>query len=858
MLAAHRAGGGGVGGADIARRAIRTAVAAAALGALVLVPASVRSQPAPPAGLGAIALDGRVDLSWPAVPGAEGYEVLRGTGDAAPATPITPPGGTAATAFTDPGVADGTAYAYAVRALSGGEPSGPSPTVRATPRARACEAGNAVVLENCFPGDPGWTLGSPGRAADGGIEGFATATSIARGGSVDLKVASGGPYRIEVYRSGWYGGAGARLISVVEGLPPSDQPACARDFATGLVDCADWSTSTVLTTSAAWPSGVYLLRLVREDTGADGHVLLVVRDDAAQSDVLLGLPVTTYQAYNAWGGRSLYTYSSDGDPTVSGTARAVKVSFDRPYLQPISGEGNWYVTVDQPIVGWLERSGYDVTYAASDDLERDPAAVLRHQAFVSPAHDEYWSAGMRSAVTAARDAGVGLFFMGANEVYWKVRFEPGPLTGAPSRTLVAYKSTESGGPDPSGIPTGTWRDPAGANQPENALTGAMYVGDDNGRFFPLRVSAEEGRDPLWRHTGLDRQAPGTFADVGASLVGWEWDARVPNGAEPPGVRTLASSPATGELIQDDGNHTTPGSATAMMVAHTAASGALVVATGTNQWGRGLARSAAGVGEPNPIIQQATTNVLADMGALPETPAAGIVLDPPTPPAVRALAPADGASGVPPTTAVSARFSRTMDPATLAAGLSLSAADGAPVAAAVSYDAATRTATLVPVAPLAAGTAYTARLGGGVASAHGVPLAAPVAWTFTTAPAPPAHAAAAPGPPVVAAAATRLRLTGLAARPTRICARARRGCRASAVLTYRLSRAARVTLAIRREGRRPRALGTALLRGRAGVNRAVLGRFRGRRLAPGTYRLTLTATAPGGSRSVARARLVVRP
>src|SRR5262249_7859332 len=84
--------------------------------------------------------------------------------------------------------------------------------------------------------------------------------------------------------------------------------------------------------------------------------------------------------------------------------RAVKVSFDRPYLQPISGEGNWYVTVDQPIVGWLERSGYDVTYAASDDLERDPAAGLPPQALLSPAHHEDSSAGMRTAVTAPRRA----------------------------------------------------------------------------------------------------------------------------------------------------------------------------------------------------------------------------------------------------------------------------------------------------------------------------------------------------------------------------------------------------------------------------------------------------------------------
>src|SRR5262249_11990692 len=157
--------------------------------------------------------------------------------------------------------------------------------------------------------------------------GFATATSVNAGGSVDLKIstASGAPYRIEVYRSGYYGGAQARLVSVLPGLSGVAQPSCQVDSPTGLVDCSNRSRGVTLTTTADWPSGVYLLRLVRTDNGNDNHVLLVVRRDGGGSAVVYQLPVTTYQAYNNYGGKSLYDFNSGGNLTVSGTARAVKV-----------------------------------------------------------------------------------------------------------------------------------------------------------------------------------------------------------------------------------------------------------------------------------------------------------------------------------------------------------------------------------------------------------------------------------------------------------------------------------------------------------------------------------------------------
>jgi fibronectin type 3 domain-containing protein len=612
----------------------RVVVALAVLIAVAALPAaqSLAAPAGPPTGVTGIALDASVQLAWQSVSGATAYSVYRGTSPTSLTTQLTPTGGISSTSFTDSTAVNGTTYYYAVRAAGDGAESGNSLTVQARADARACTSGNAVVLENCFPGSATWRATNVVGVGSGGIEGFATASSINKGETVNLKINSdaGSTYRIEIYRSGYYGGDGARLFSTIRGITGTPQPTCVSNATTGLLDCSNWSVSATITTTSSWPSGVYLLKLVRQDTNRESHILLTVRDDARASDLLYGVAVTDFQAYNNYGGKSLYDFNSSGPSTVAGTSRAVKVSFDRPYSQVLSGQRDWYTKIDFATVYWLEQSGYDVAYQANTDMERNGARVLGHRAYVSPAHDEYYSAGMRTALEQARGAGVHLFFTGSNEIYWKIRLEASPVTGAQDRVQVCYKSTQSGGPDPSGIPTGTWRDPAGANNPENALTGVLYVGDNDTTYFPLVVSATEGTDRVFRYTGLDAQAPGTATSIGSDLVGWEWDARMSiySSFEPAGVKTLASSPVTGSLIQNHGRNSTPGQTTTHMVKYTAASGALVVTTGTNHWNRGLANNVDGVGEAETRIQQITTNVLADMNALPQTPAGDIVLDNP--------------------------------------------------------------------------------------------------------------------------------------------------------------------------------------------------------------------------------------
>src|SRR5262249_19986246 len=142
-------------------------------------------------------------------------------------------------------------------------------------------------------------------------------------------------YQIRVFRMGWYGGAGAReVMSPVIGAG-AVQPMPIPDPVTGLIEC-NWTNPYFLTIPndpsdpTNWCSGVYLAQLTGLQSGKQSYIIFVVRDNSRHSTYLFQCSVTTYQAYNNWGGASLYLFNSPN-------GKADKVSFNRPYaISPIA------------------------------------------------------------------------------------------------------------------------------------------------------------------------------------------------------------------------------------------------------------------------------------------------------------------------------------------------------------------------------------------------------------------------------------------------------------------------------------------------------------------------------------------
>ena len=281
---------------------------------------------------------------------------------------------------------------------------------------------NPIVCENSLTGNPAseWDVSGAGDAS---IQGFATRISVNHGETVRFKVKTNATaWHLDVYRLGYYGGDGARLIAgnvLPTATLPQTQPACLNKPATGLNDCGNWAESASWAVPATPSRGSTSPGSSANDTLGASHVVFIVRDDEGHSPLLFQTSDTTWQAYNQYGGNSLYVGGPGTNP-----GRAYKVSYNRPFTTRGTSAEDWLFNSEYPMVRWLEANGYNVSYFTGVDSARRGAEILEHQVFLSVGHDEYWSAGQRANVEAARTAGKHLAFFSGNEVFWKTRWEP--------------------------------------------------------------------------------------------------------------------------------------------------------------------------------------------------------------------------------------------------------------------------------------------------------------------------------------------------------------------------------------------------------------------------------------------------
>ncbi|QSJ15235.1 DUF4082 domain-containing protein [Nostoc sp. UHCC 0702] len=483
---------------------------------------------------------------------------------------------------------------------------------------------NSIVAENCQTGNPSseWNISGVG---DSSIQGFATDISVNKGETISFKIKTNATnYRLDIYRMGYYSGNGARKVATVQRslTQAQNQPNCLTNTTTGLIDCGNWAVSASWSVPTNVTSGIYFAKVVRTDTGGASHIVFIVRDDASTSDLLFQTSDTTWQAYNDYGGNSLYTGSPAG--------RAYKVSYNRPFNTRVVDSGqDWLFNAEYPMVRWLEANGYNVSYFTGVDSDRRGNLIRNHKVFLSVAHDEYWSNDQRANVENARNLGTHLAFFSGNEVFWKTRWENSIDSSAtPYRTLVTYKETKANAViDPQDPPTwtGTWRDPrfsppADGGRPENALTGTIFK--VNGGTTAIKVPEADGKMRLWRNTDIANLSAGSTATLATATLGYEWDEDSDNGFRPAGLVRLSTTTANNvEVLQDYGSTYANGTATHHLTLYKHTSGALVFGAGTIQWSWGLDANHDNTDRGNTTdvrMQQATVNLLADMGVQPVT------------------------------------------------------------------------------------------------------------------------------------------------------------------------------------------------------------------------------------------------
>jgi N,N-dimethylformamidase beta subunit-like, C-terminal len=436
--------------------------------------------------------------------------------------------------------------------------------------ATAAAQSNVIQIENAKPGSTDWLLTRVVRHDDEiyergwrrrkGIEAYASLTSLKAGERLDVHVSTDpvNKYTVSIYRMGYYGGAGARLMRTIGPLQGTAEPT-PQDGASNLIEC-NWMVGFSLQIPKDWVSGVYLGKLstIPSPTGqfldlemiSESYVIFIVRDDR-KADLLFQASDMTWLSYNRWPEwRSMYDLES-APWGASNNKVGYDVSFDKPYalywngypagFHPLTNGSGEFLMTEFPLAFWLEKEGYDVTYISNVDTHADRAGLLRAKVFLSVGHDEYWTDQMFENVTKARDAGVSLAFLSGNAISGVVELLPSS-DGRPHRIMRRAGRGFKG---------------------EQELMGATSYGVG---FADWTSGAPEH----WAFEGTNMKR----GDRVAQLVGWEYHG--PPLATHPGLVVLSEGP----VYANNGEKLTGTYATTL---YTARRGNLVFNAGTCWW-----------------------------------------------------------------------------------------------------------------------------------------------------------------------------------------------------------------------------------------------------------------------------------
>jgi hypothetical protein len=464
----------------------------------------------------------------------------------------------------------------------------------------AAEPANRISMENRKPGTRDWMLAKSGVDPDlkrraQGIEGYVSQRSIAAGQTLAFHVSTkpDSAFTIDVYRMGYYGGDGGRLVhrmGPIDGTQQSTPRAAAKRRMT-----CEWPAVAELKIPADWLSGVYLGKLTATKSGLQSYVVFIVTDDR-KADFLFQCSDNTWQAYNRWPENdSLY----DDGKTAWYWGGNVQVGFRRPYAKyfnfldaPLSLGSGEFLLWEFPFAYWMESRGYDATYIGNGDTHSNPGTLLRAKGFLSVGHDEYWTIEMYRNVRAALDRGVSLGFFSGNAVCGRIVFDEtrnhfervgvfGPPDG--TREFQMMKSLKHERPYANEL--------VGAHSTGPVTGGADWVCKLPGHW-------------LYRDTGMKA------GDTIPGLIGWEWH------GDPAPIKGL-------EIVSGGPTQEAPGKRNGGQYTATTYPGPsdnFVFNASTIWWADGLSAPPGYVRPkvytepkgPDPRVQQMTANVLERM------------------------------------------------------------------------------------------------------------------------------------------------------------------------------------------------------------------------------------------------------
>lgn len=437
------------------------------------------------------------------------------------------------------------------------------------------------------------------------VEGYTGKVSYVQGEELTLHTSTtAAAFNIAIHRLG----AEKKTVHQQTGISGKEYPIPVNASSHG----CQWPSSFSLAIPADWSSGYYHIELSVQDNGgafthrgkrtATSDAFFVLRNSqpGSTTPILLQLATNTYNAYNNWGGSSLYAFN--GRANLQGH----RVSFLRP---PASQFTKW----ELPFVAWAEREGYKLDYAANLDLESNPELLKNYRLVLSVGHDEYWSAPMRDHLENYIGLGGNVAFFSGNTCCWQVRCEDN------STALTCWKQRFNSDPlfpsaDHSLLST-LWGHHL-VNRPENQLTGVGFLHGgyhrSHGQFMDGTGAFTVHRPEHWLLAGTNLKKDEQFG-AKDTIVGYECDGchfemkdgiPIATGKDgtPKNFEIVGSAPAKWHPDDSLWYDRFPADRTGAAVFGTYTRGGTVVTVGTTDWAHGLQGQ-------DPNVTRITKNIL---------------------------------------------------------------------------------------------------------------------------------------------------------------------------------------------------------------------------------------------------------
>lgn len=399
------------------------------------------------------------------------------------------------------------------------------------------EISNPIITENQKAGSTDWQLTRVKQDKSQQrtilIEGYCSKQSVKTGDKLDIMVSTDPAevYKIDIYRTGYYGGAGARLVQTIGPLTGTKQ-LTPNKGQKNIHEC-EWQVSASIVIPADWLSGVYLGKLrtlpkTEREPYWESYIIFIVTD-SRPVDMLFQCSDNTWQAYNRWPGNySIYTHPKGVEGPWA------QVSFDRPYGRqsqhdaivndPLSFGSGEFISFERPFSYFLEQHGYNVSYCSNSDMII-PDRGLKAKAFLSVGHDEYWDIRQFRSVETLKEKGVNLLFFSGNSICWVSPFTQSK-SGNPNGRIFR------GGPYGADNKWAVGREKLHGPFPERGPDEGLLMGVRN--IEPINGGGDwvvtKPEHWIFKDTGMKK------GDSIPGLIGWEFQG---DAADIPGLEIVA-------------------------------------------------------------------------------------------------------------------------------------------------------------------------------------------------------------------------------------------------------------------------------------------------------------------------------